>query len=446
MKKIGVVLLVILATTAWLAVISAYAQAPSSQWPYFVDVAANTGINAPGIYDIVVPLEVLDKARPDLADLRLFDSNGREIPYALRIRREFDDRREIAARVFNRVLVGSSSSEVSVDLGEFRGEHNEVEIQTSGTNFRRRVDVEGSDSGKEWRTLETRGVLLSFEAQNRAVASSRVTYPTSRYRLLRVRVHRDELTDNKAPEITGVKVVMAVRAKGELATWGVYVPPYQLLRNQGAPASQWTIDLGARAPCDRLSLEIADDSFSRPFYLESVDDPENVHLIASGVLTRRIGEEAKPLVITFDEEIHARKLRLMVTDHSNPTLSITSIQASAPARQLVYELKEAPGQPLRLFFGNPKMGAPHYDFEKELPARLSTDPAFPVGQAGIGGPIRNTVGAVVTNPEYIPEPLPLTERVPWLIYIVLTAASVALALILLSLARTTLQTGPQPTE
>ncbi len=447
MKKVGAVLLVILATTAWLAVISAYAQVSLSQWPYFADVAAHTGINAPGIYDIVLPLEVMDKARTDLADLRLFDSDGREIPYALRIRREFGDKREIGASVFNRGLVGSSTSEVSVDLGENPGEHNEVEIQTTGTNFRRRVEVEGSDSGKEWRTLETRGVLLSFEEQNRAVASSRVTYPTSRYRFLRVRVHRDELTDNKAPEITGVKVVMAVRAKGELATWGVYVPPYQLLRNQGAPASQWTIDLGARAPCDRLSLEIADDSFSRPFYIESVDDPENVRLIASGELTRRIGEEAKPLVITFNEEVHARKLRLLVTDHSNPTLSITSIQASAPARQLVFELKEAPAQPLRLFFGNPKVAAPHYDFEKELPARLSNEPGSPSGQPARGvEPIRSTVGTVVTNPEYIPEPLPLTERIPWLIYIVLTASSVALALILLSLARTTLQAGPQPTE
>jgi hypothetical protein len=457
MKKIGIVGLVLLAATVWLAVISVYAQASLSQWPYFVEVTSS--INAPGISDFVVPLEVMDKARPDLADLRLFDSNGREIPYALRIRREFDDKREIGASVFNRAAVGSSTSEVSVDLGENPGDHNEVEIETTGTNFRRRVEIEGSDSGREWRTLETRGVLLSFEAQNRAVESSRVTYPTSRYRYLRVRVLADELTDDKAPEITGVKVMMAVRAKGELATWGVAVPLYQLLRNQGAHASVWTIDLGARVPCDRLTLEITDASFSRPFQIESVDDPQNVRLIASGELTRRVGE-TRPLAIGFDEEVYARRLRLLITDHSNPILSITSIQASAPARQLVFELKEAPAQPIRLFFGNPKVTAPHYDFEKELPLRLTTKPGSPdgqptssdgpvspIGQSARGvEPIRSTVGAMVTNPEYKPEPLPLTERIPWLIYIVLTASSVALALILLSLARTTLETGPQPTE
>ncbi len=460
MKKLGSVVLVILAAAVWLEVILVSAQASLSSWPFFVEVTPDTG--APGIYDVVVPLEVMDKARPDLADLRLYDARNREIPYALRIRREFNDRREIGASVFNKGLVGSTS-EVSLDLGENPGEHNEVEIQTAGANFRRRVEVEGSDSSKEWRTLETRGMLFSFESQNKAVESSRVTYPTSRYRFLRVRVLRDESTDDKAPEITGVKVMMSVHAKGELTTWGVYVPPYQLLRNQGAHASVWTIDLGARVPCDRLTLEIEDASFSRPFQIESFDDPQNVRLIATGELTRHIGKEAKPLVITFDEEEHARKLRLMVTDYSNPTLTITSIQASAPARHLVFELKEPPAQLLRLFFGNPNVTAPHYDFEKELPSRLATEPASPSGQpASGGGPIRNaiggpirstvgepihsTVGSVVTNPEYKPEPLPLTERVPWLIYFVLAASSMALAIILISLARTTLKTGPQQTE
>jgi len=49
-----------------------------------------------------------------------------------------------------------------VDLGENAGEHNEVEIDTAGTNFRRRVDLEGSDSGKEWRTLKTGEIVFQL--------------------------------------------------------------------------------------------------------------------------------------------------------------------------------------------------------------------------------------------------------------------------------------------
>lgn len=428
MKKFGLVTLLIVAASMFIA--SALAQASMSSWAFFVEVTPRPA--APGTYNLALPIQVMDKSREDLADLRLYDAGGREVPYALRIRKEVDEKQEMGTRLFNQANVGTAS-EVSVDLGESPGEHNEVEIETEGRNFRRRVDLEGSDSGKEWRTLSTGDVILNFESQNRAVESNRVSYPVSRYRYLRVRVFADELTSKQAPVISAVRVLMALREKGQLSSWNVSVPSYQLLRNQGTAASAWPIDLGARVPVDRLTLETGEDSFSRPFQIEAVDDPQNIRLIASGELVRRVGEERRPLVVVFEKEENARKLRLLINDYSNQTLSISSITAGAPARQLVFELKETATEPLRLFFGNPKASAPHYDFEKELPAKLSTEPT------------RSEVAAVSNNPDYKPEPLPLTERIPWLIYVVLAASSLALAIILISLARTAVRSGSEQT-
>jgi len=280
--------------------------------------------------------------------------------------------------------------------------------------------------------LSNDGVIFSFASQNNVAESQKVSYPTSRYRYLRVKVSRDPITDRETPQVTGVKVMMAVREKGLLSTWDVPVPSYQLQRNGGAHATVWTLDLGGRVPCDRLSIEIEDDSFSRPFQVESIDDPQNVHLLASGDLTRHSGEEKKRLEIYFNEEAVVRKLRLQITDYSNPTLSITSINASAPARQLVYELKTPAALPLRLFFGNEHVPAPHYDFEKEVAARVSKEP------------VHSQLGDVLANRDYKPEPKPLTERVPWLIYLVLAASSIALAFVLWSLARTATRLKTQP--
>jgi hypothetical protein len=432
MKKLALIVFLVIAASTLPSIIRGFAQTPMSAWPFFVDVIPNSG--APGTYDLVVPLQVLDKSREDLADLRLYEANGGEIPYALRILNELDEQRVIEARLFNQARIGSSTSEVSVDLGENAGEHNEVEIGTTGRNFRRRVDLEGSDSGKDWRMLNSGSVIFNFESRNKVVEANRVSYQASRYRYLRVRVFADELTDQQSPDITGLKVIMAVRQKGEMTTWNVAVPSYQLLRNQGVPASAWNIDLGFRVPCYQLTLQVEDQSFSRPFYIEAIDDPENIRLVASGELTRRVGEERRPLVITLDNKEQVRKLRLLVTDYSNQTLSISSIKIGAPARQLVFELKKAPAQPLRLYFGNLKATAPHYDFEKELAVRLAT------------APVRTEVGVVANNPDYRPEPLPLTERIPWLIYVVLAVSSIALAIILMSLARKTLRTEPQHPE
>lgn len=409
-------------------VLSVAAQTSLSLWPYYLEVTPEK--SAPGMYDVIVPLAVFDKSGASLGDLRLFDSSNREIPYAIRVRQEIDDVEEFEGSLFNHAQVGSSS-EASVDLGEEPEEHNQVQIETLGTNFRRQVSIEGSDNGRDWRMLNNNGVLLSFKSENNAVESNRVSYPASRYRYLRVRVQRDTLTDNESPQITAVTAMKAVREKGQLASWSVPVPSYELLRNQGAHASAWTIDLGARAPCDRLTLGVSDTSFSRPFQVESVDDDQQVQLIASGTLTRHSGDEQKPLVIIFDNEENVRKLRLQITDYSNPTLNITSIQASAPARQLVFELKEPASQPLRLYFGNASVPAPHYDFETELESKPSLEPAH------------SEFSNVIANPEYRPEPRPLTERVPWLIYLVLAISSIALAFILYSLARSAMRGSTQ---
>ena len=430
MKSIRLILPLLVVALLSTVAIAVFAQTSKSSWPFYAEV---TRIEGPGTYDLVVPIQVMDKARPDLADLRIFDSGGREIPYALRIRKDVDDKTETAVNIFNEARIGSAS-EISVDLGEYVGEHNEVEIETTGLNFRRRVDVEGSETREQWRTLKSGDVIFGFSSQGRAVESNRISYPTSRYRYLRVRVFADEWTDKAPPVINRVRVMMTVRDMGELATWNVDVPMYQLLRNEGAPASAWTIDLWGRVPCDRLTLNVADESFSRPYQVEVADDPQNKRLIASGELSRRIGEESRPIVIKFDQEQHARKLRLVVTDHSNQTLSISSIQAGAPARQLVFELKEGATQPLRLFFGNQNATAPHYDFENEITAKL------------LATTRRGQIGSFVGNPDYSPEPLPLTERIPWLIYVVLTASSIALALILISLARTVVRMQPAQPE
>ena len=407
---------------ALVLVVSTSAQSSFSLWPYYVEVMPER--TSGQLYDLVVPLPVTDKARADLADLRLFDSTNREIPYAIRVRRDVDERREIPTRLFNYGFAGPATSEVTVDLGDDPGEHNEIDVETKGMNFRRQVVIEGSDSGREWRTLSNDGVLFSFASQNNVAESERVSYPTSRYRYLHVKVSRDPITDDQTPQVTSVKVMMTVREKGLLSTWDVPVPPIQLQRNQGAYATVWTLDLGGRVPCDRLSLDIAEDSFSRPFQVETIDDLQNVRLIATGDLTRHYGEEKKPLMIYFNEEAVARKLRLQITDYSNPTLNVQSITASVPARQLVFELKSPASTPLRLYFGNENVPAPHYDFENEVAMRLSR------------APVHSNLGDVAANRDYKPEPKPLTERAPWLIYVVLAVSSIALAFVLLSLART----------
>jgi len=405
------------------------AQTQLSSWPFYAEVSSSQ--TEAGVYKFTVPLHVMGQARDDLGDLRLFDSSNHEIPFAILVHEERNDIQDFETRIFNKATVGRSS-EVTIDVGENAGEHNEVEIHTTGVDFRRRVSIEGSESGSEWRTLRTDAVIFGFQSEGKTVESSGVSYPISRYRYLRVRVMADEFVDDEAPVITDVKVKLAVHQKGYLSIWDVEVPSYQLLRNQGAHASSWLIDFGSRLRCSRLTLTFADPSFYRPFQVEAFDDPQNPELLANGNLSRRSGENIEePKLITFDREVHVRKIRLQITDYSNQTLSINSIEAGAAAREIVFELKQQQNSSVRLFFGNSQIPQPHYDFEKELSAKLRTQP------------IQARAGDTSANPAYVAEPKPFSERVPWLIYLILAVSSAALGWILLSLARTALRREPQ---
>ncbi len=112
-----------------------------------------------------------------------------------------------------------------------------------------------------------------------------------------------------------------------------------------------------------------------------------------------------------------------MTDNRNAPLQLEQVTYSAAARQIVFA-PSAGTNSFNLYIGNPKARQPGYDFARNLPEQL--DPA----------PTRVVVGRALSNPAYTPVPPPLTERWPWLIYTVLSAASLVLVGILLSLSRT----------
>ncbi|MGO9231462.1 MAG: DUF3999 family protein [Bryobacteraceae bacterium] len=391
---------------------------PLSAWPYFKELRLFRTENT--LRDFVLDGEVLNQARPDQADLRLYDGAGREIPYVLRVRHDVDTQSDFAVREFNRSVAGGAA-EVSCDLGVQSVEHNLVEIDTAGSNFRRLADVQGSADGSAWSTLASQAILFRFSAVGRSVEQSGVPYPVSRYRYLRVRVSRDPQVDSEAPQIAALRVRRSVRVQGEMVAFPAERQERDADRMDGRPASVWRIDLGVHVPFERLSFDVRAPTFSRQFQLEIVDDPAAPVLIASGELTRETDTADRSVVIAFAERV-GRRLILTVVDDRNPPLPLVGITAIGAARQVIFEAAPASAGLVRLYYGNPKALAPRYDLGMRIPANAGT-------------PLRMALSPQNANPVYRPEPKPFSERSPWLIYLVLGAASLTLAAVLLSLAR-----------
>lgn len=397
---------------------------PLRAWLYFKEIQWARG--SMGLLDFVLDREILDGARADQSDLRLYDSAGRETPYMLRVRRDVATGNAFPAREFNRSADGGAA-QVSLDLGEQAQQHNQVDVETAGNNFRRLVDVQGSADGAQWSTLASDAIVFRFAAGGRSAEQQAVDYPVSRYRYLRIRVTRDPQVDRGAPELIGARVRRSVQMKGEMVSFQGNLEGRDPDRMNARPASIWRFDLGGRIPIQRVLIMAGDGVFSRPFQLEAVDNPAAPVLLASGELTRRENTGSQ-LAIEFAEQF-ARRLRLTVTDDRNAPLSITGITAQGAARQVVFDSAAlfdsttgAPG-PLRLYYGNPRAMAPRYDLAARLPSEW------------VLARSRITLGPQRENPIYRPEPKPFSERSPWLVYVVLGAASVVLAAILVNLAR-----------
>ncbi len=391
---------------------------PLSGWPYFKEVPI-PGASI-GLLDFRLDRDMLDHADEGGTDVRLYDAAGKEIPYVLRVRRPIVTQEPFTAREFNR---GESEgvSQVSYDLGEAPQEHNEVEVPTAGSNFRRLAEVEASPDGARWLTLASNAILFRFGAGGRTVEQQTVAYPVSRYRYLRIRVSRDPQVDRSAPEVGSVRIRRTVHQSGEMVSFPGGLQGREPDRENGRPASVWRLDLGGRIPFEEVVIATNERSFSRPFRLDSADDPASPAAIASGELSRR---DDQPAEVAFDfPERHARRLKLTVTDDRNPPLSIITFTVKSAARQVIFEAASAGSGPVRVYYGNPRAGAPHYD----LAARLPADPEPP--------PIRLTLQEQRENPIYSPEAKPFSERSPWLVYVVLGTATVILAAILLSLVR-----------
>ena len=408
-----------------------------SRWPYYQEIELPANAQSIEYYDFVVPPSVFDKENREewsnelsLGDLRLVDAEGHEVPYALRIRRPADARESVSSSEFNRATGTDGSSELTLDLGTSPPEHNEIEVALPEVNYRRRAVIEGSNDGHEWQQLlDTH--MVYFQQGGKEFDLRKITYPRSRYRYLRIRVYQDPEVDKDPVRITSVVVYRKVTVPGEMLTAPLTVGPREPTRGSGGgAASAWILDLGvSHMPVDHLAVDMQQAEFSRDFTLEaggaSGSDVPFTNA-TSGQWTRRAGEPRKAMTADFSEHA-AGRLRLVVTDYSNPPLTIESAAASAPAREVIFANSDSLRGPLRLYYGNSRAEPPHYDIERNLPERFQTPPH------------RLSLGEPQDNPNFVPEPKPLTERFPWLIYVVLGTASAVLAIVLASLGRTAIR-------
>lgn len=377
-------------------------------------------------------MDVFGKEPDDLRDVRLTDAKGTRIPYALRIMRDRYEQINVSIiRTFNAAASPKSRIyEASYELANAPAPgYNEIEIGTTGRNFRRKVEVFGDDADKfaKPKSLLGKGkYLVHYDVDGKVVDIHRFRFDYMQYRYLQVRVHADDFTvDEEIPEITSVTVRRRIEIPGESVTEPATLNSMGFTRGDGGPATAWMILLPDRMPCEKLTFDVFGAASERPMRLEIADEKQARRTVFGADWRWLPGDDKRQTLEVRFNEVVAQRLRLVITDNANQPLNIQNVKATRSVRKLIFAKPEE-GKftlPLRLYTGNPSAGATRYDLVKNLPVLLKPAPSIATLEPG------------QLNPTYEAPPKTLDQRMPWLVHVVLGAASLILLLILAALAR-----------
>ncbi|BDU74628.1 DUF3999 family protein [Mesoterricola silvestris] len=319
----------------------------------------------PGPQRLDVDLALLGATRNALADLRIRDGAGREVPYVL-----VPPDPRAAVWVPARLLplpATKTTSGLELDLGAPLST-SRLRLEGLRPPFLKRFRLEGSGDRQRWTELVSAGSL--FDLPGEGLRLLEVDFPAGDYRYLRI--VWDDRASAPAPAPRAAFLLKAASAP--------VLPMAELpfLRRPSEPGvSRFTLRLpGPRVPLRALVLTVAGDG---PLLREAqVTEPR---LSASSLAPRSLGAarlRRVPGGAAFDLRIpvevpEGSEIDLRVQDGDNPGLELTGVRAELEPQPWIY-FEARDGGPLTATCGDARLRAPSYDLEARRD-QLSRAPA-----------------------------------------------------------------------
>jgi hypothetical protein len=328
------------------------------------------------------------------------------------------------ARLLNQAYAPGRYGRVVADFG-VGVEKNQVKITISGTNYRRRVLVEGSDDGKSWEAVAQGLWLIDVSLQDQSFRVDTLKFPANTFRYLRLTVY-NIFADFRPFAFQAVEASVQ-RKEGEKELAQVPVQDTTTTFDEKRNHSIVRLDLGARnLPVVSLRCAIRTPYFYRAYELmgrnaarekvprktetgwDTVEREVPWVPVSRGVVYRikyhtRMEESLE--IEGFSAPYRYLELRILNAD--SPPVDLDGVAVFRRETSLVFQA--ASGRAYALLGGNPTARAPSYDLAEAVEGVDEVQ----APQAGLG-PARPLEGKK--------DLLPWSERHSVLIWIVLIVA------------------------
>lgn len=449
----GVILAVLL---LWQA--GAANEPPAAKPQYMRYVRALTVPQGEGQACAVLDAAVFRHAAPALTDLRIFPSagEGHEVPYAITLSEAMTQETQ-SARVLN---LGVSGSKIAFDLEMPQRAYTSVDLKLDSSvhDFLAAAAVTGGNTPAEAAKGTSLGTFTLFD-----LASQRLSRDTTL-----------PLQESTFPYLHVVLSVTAAPGGHDASHFtpamvqGAEVPPSreaQIVYTTVAETrtvqisgreSVATFEVPARVPVERVEFVLAPGfkgNFSRDVKVtatakaapkgehepgnieDGIEDdgrlalPEVVNGTILRVHTTAAGHEIRtdqlglPAILGSNLQRPA-KVQIAIENGDDQPLPITAVRLEMRQRRLCFDAGAAAAGPLSLYYGDPALEAPVYDYERLFAASAT--------------PLVVTLGMEQRNPGYEPRiqaPESFTERHPQVLWIALIAVVCVLGAVAIRAAK-----------
>jgi hypothetical protein len=381
--------------------------------PYFTNVR-EVRIAEPGRQNfIIVDEELWNHSRLDLADLRLYDEQT-PVQYALSEQRAGVSSEESAARILN---LGATAGHTEFDVDvEGIAEYDRVRLRLDAHDFVATASVSGGNVlGKTAEVQLSPSTLYDFSKEQLG-SNSEIKLPTSSFRYLHIKLSRGIRPQQ-------VRAATIFNLREQQASWT------KVGSCSGPQASQRftviTCTLPSKVPLNRVEFRIPPEqvNFRRAVTIEDAAES----LVSSGEISRVRVNRGGTLVTHEDLAVNLSgsygQITINIDNADNPPLTLSSVQPLTLERRIYFDPAGKSG--IRLYYGDPGLAAPTYDYARFLHVDASA------AQAQLGPGMHNA--------EYTgrPDERPWSERHGT----VLWSAMIAAVLILSVLALRGLKAG-----
>ncbi len=382
------ILKMILVFNLLLTVICSGASIDLSKWQYTAPIVIEEKSQEYCV--LMLTPEIYNVSKIDLADIRLINKDGNQIPYIFTRDQDRTETVNFNPSILNRSTDVEGNLLATLDFGS-QTVKNCIEVETTGDNFRRAVKVEGSNDNVTFFTIVEKAYIFAINDKKQHRFNA-IEMPDNDYRYIRITVSPMQVEETR-PAIKNIKAFkiekktvnkqimeMIQKEQTEDVNHRCSIYVYDLkFRRLPIAEIELNIDNGSFFRCvsvqgrDAATQKVKIDSEDNRLRFNEIEVPWNT--ITTDTLYRYTdfsGRKCERLSLPIGWSGTYRYIKIIINNYDDQPLIIRSGSAKLIPHKLIFPL--AAGSTAKLYTGNESAGFPQYDLARVLtnPARVKT--------------------------------------------------------------------------